>query len=106
YVKYNIGDLDGAFEDISKAISMDNTYYGDFVNRSSIYMDRKEYQNAINDANRAIMLDADSPVPYHNRGVALAETGDLESACADLNKAHEMGHPISSLAIKKYCKEK
>jgi tetratricopeptide (TPR) repeat protein len=102
-----LGNIDTALVDMNKAIYLDGKYAGDFVNRSSIYLEKKEYQLVINDATRALQLREENNVVYYNRGVALAELGHKDEACEDLKKAMEKGHPLAATAFKKYCpKEK
>ena len=56
----------------------------------------------VKDYDDAIALDPQDAAPYLNRG--LAKVGrDNTGACADMNKALQLGSKAAGEALKKYC---
>lgn len=62
------------------------TYY----NRGVAKMRREDYEGAIADLNRVIMLEPDNAAAYSSRGNAKSHIGDIEGAIADLDRAIEI----------------
>ncbi|KAG8214862.1 hypothetical protein J3R82DRAFT_10029 [Butyriboletus roseoflavus] len=54
--------------------------HGFFIKRSKAYLARDLCQDALNDANKAIMLDPSSPWGYERKHAALHEAGDYDNA--------------------------
>jgi len=75
----------------------------DFFNlRGQAKFNLKDIAGAIKDYDSAIALDPQDPSPYLNRG--LAKVGrDNTGACADMNKASQLGSKAAVEALKKYC---
>ena len=55
-----------------------------------------EYEQAIQDLDRAIALDANLAVAYYNRGLAYGSQGEYDRASRDLNKAVELDPSFKS----------
>ena len=75
----------------------------DFLNlRGQAKFNLKDAAGAIKDYDSAIALVPQDPSPYLNRG--LAKVGrDNTGACADMNKALQLGSKAAADALKKYC---
>ena len=56
-----------------------------YQNRSAYYGHKKEYDKAISDCNRGLILDSNNSKLYLNRGVAYRELGRQELAIADFS---------------------
>jgi tetratricopeptide (TPR) repeat protein len=54
--KYMMMYIDEAFEDLNKAISLDNNNHKALSNRANIYRDRQEYEQAISDYKLALSI--------------------------------------------------
>jgi Flp pilus assembly protein TadD len=60
--------------------------------RGLAYYHKNEYDNAIRDLNKAIILDPGDPIAYYYRGVAYHEEGKDDQAEADFDKAKQLGY--------------
>jgi tetratricopeptide (TPR) repeat protein len=58
-----------------------------YNNRGRAFYGKGQFDQAIEDFNKAIMLDPLSSKAYLNRGAVLVERGQLDQAAADFNKA-------------------
>jgi len=86
-----LGDnIDKAFADFSKAIELDANHANAYANRATIYLKRKELQNAIGDCNKAIELSPDIVEAYFNRGTAYNNMDMHSKALPDFNKVIEL----------------
>ncbi len=63
----------------------------------------RDYQGAIPDYNRAIVLDPNNALAYNRRGIARYNLGDEEGGCLDFAKASELGHPGVAEIVRNYC---
>lgn len=82
-----LNDLRGAFEDINKAISLDDKDATSFINRGNAYLQLEEYEKAIHDFGIAIDLSPGWHEPYLNRGISYQALGEYETSLGDFNKA-------------------
>jgi tetratricopeptide (TPR) repeat protein len=91
--KQSHGDLDGAIEDYTKAVSLKAkpiitaTAYN---NRANARLSKNDFAGAIADYGKAIELQPDNYENYYNRGVALMDNNVLDIAIADFTKAIEL----------------
>jgi tetratricopeptide (TPR) repeat protein len=84
------GDIQGAFEDYLKAISIKNDFAFAYYNKGGIEHETKEYEAAIEDYTKAIKADPDLTVArlkrgavYYDRGVMRQNNGDMQGAAED-----------------------
>ena len=91
--------------DLTKAITLSpqNAYV--YYNRGNLYVQRKDYQRAIDDYTQALSLDSNMAEAYYNRGLALVESGKVSDGIDDLSKAGELGLYTAYSLIKKYRKQ-
>jgi tetratricopeptide (TPR) repeat protein len=78
--------VDRALKDYTEAIRIDPKAVGSLLNRSHIYNQRRDYDRAIADANRAFeggLSDYGKQVGYGERGYAYQAKGDNDRAIAD-----------------------
>lgn len=59
-------------------------------NRGLIKLQKREHAGAIEDYNRAILLDRNNHLLYHNRAIAIAQMGNLKEAIENFKKALEL----------------
>ncbi len=85
------GDRDTELALLGKAIALDPTFSGYFLNRGSAYSDRKDFTQALADYNTAIELDGKSAAAYFNRGSLFLEMAHYEKAIQDFLKAEKLG---------------
>ena len=74
------------------------------ANRGAAYIDKGDFDRAIEDCNKAIELKPDYAEVYYNRGLTYGIKGDFDRTIKDCNKAIEL-NPKFSLAYNKpwYC---
>jgi tetratricopeptide (TPR) repeat protein len=78
--------VDRAFKDYTEAIRLEPKAVGSLLNRSHIYNQRRDYDRAIADVNRAFeggLSDNGKRVGYGERGYAYQAKGDNDRAIAD-----------------------
>jgi len=64
--------------------------YSDLVNAGNSYAKKEEYDEAIDEYNKAIEIDPELMDGYNNRGLAYHNKGQYDKALSDLNKALEI----------------
>jgi tetratricopeptide (TPR) repeat protein len=69
-------DIEGAYTDYSKAISLNSNYFGDYINRGILNVRRKNFREALSDYDNAIKLESKSELAYYNRALLRASLGD------------------------------
>ena len=69
--------------------------------RARVLYELKRYEEALQDINTAIALDASRSSAYMDRGAILHRLGRLEEAGQDLRKACEMGQALACFAAKR-----
>ena len=88
--------------DLSDAIRLapQNAYL--YYDRGNLYVQRNDYQHAIDDYSRAIELEPNLAEAYFNRGLARLQAKKTAEGIADLSKAGELGLYQAYSVIKKY----
>jgi tetratricopeptide (TPR) repeat protein len=76
-----------SFRDFSQTIEMRPNDPQPLIERGTAYMELKDYQAAIGDANAAIALDTNLASAYNLRGSAVRSMGNLKGALADFDRA-------------------
>ncbi|MBN2774068.1 MAG: tetratricopeptide repeat protein [Prolixibacteraceae bacterium] len=61
-----------------------------YINRGHFYRSENNYQEAIQNYNKAIELDDNRALAFYNRGKAFFDTGQFDKALTDMNKAIEL----------------
>ena len=62
-----------------------------YNNRGSLYIQQKQYEEAIQDFNTAIKTNPNYGTAYANRGIAYEYSVNMLNACSDWRKAGELG---------------
>jgi tetratricopeptide (TPR) repeat protein len=89
--------------DLTEAIRYgENAYL--YYNRGNVYVQRNDYQHAIEDYTRAITLDGNLAEAYYNRGLARIANKQQTEGISDLSKAGELGLYTAYSIIKRYRK--
>ncbi len=99
-----IGKSYEAGKDFDCYLSHDSTSARVYVNRAGTRFPT-DMEGVIADCNRAIALEPENKNAYFLRGLALFETGLKEEACADFQKAIELGFTILRVAENERCSE-
>jgi len=67
-------------------------------------INNNNYEKAINDFNKAILINPQYAFAYYDRAKAKIHLHDNKGACLDFNKANDLGFPEAISYITKYCK--
>lgn len=94
---------DEALSDFNKAIELDSNYFEAYFNRALIYDEKKMPKQALADLTMAITINPEFGDAYYNRGVYLLNT-DRDKACADFQKASDLGIQEARATMMEYCK--
>ena len=61
-----------------------------YCNRGACYFDKGAYDQALADLNRAIRINPELGIAYHNRGLVYKKQARAREASADAAKANEL----------------
>ena len=87
-------DMQGAYQDYSKAIQLKTSYFGDYINRGIINVESKRYMEALSDYDQAIKMEPNSLAAYMNRAILRSNLGDDNNALSDFKKVLQMDSSI------------
>jgi tetratricopeptide (TPR) repeat protein len=85
--KMNRGDLDGAFDYFNRAIEMFPDYALSYLNRGTIFAQRRQDTLALSDFEKAVRLNLSSANLYANRGGIYINFGKYDLALHDFEQA-------------------
>jgi tetratricopeptide (TPR) repeat protein len=77
--------------DLTEAIRLNPSCAYLYYNRGNVYVQRNDYQHAIDDYNRAIELEPHLAEAFYNRGLVRIAQKQQQEAVADLSTAGELG---------------
>ena len=80
------GDMDAAIADLNAAID-ENAASNTYALRGEAYMQTGDYQNALNDFDKAIEIDGMNAVAFYDRSLLNTRLENYESALNDINNA-------------------
>jgi protein TonB len=108
FCKYHLGDIDGATEDIHKAIELGARYNVEnqalvYFNLGNEYFDKKEYDKALELYNESLHLTPEDGNIYFNIGIVNFHLGNKQQACKDMHKAKELGKEDAEKIIGERC---
>jgi len=109
FCKYHLGDLNGAIEDMNKAMELNSMFNRDelalvYFEIGNEYFDKKDYDKALELYNESLYLTPEDGNVYFNIGVTNFYLGNNDQACKDLQKARELGKEGTDKIIEKICK--
>ncbi len=84
-----VGDLEGALQDLDRALELDPSYAVLHANRGVVREKLGDRQGALQDLDRALELDPRSGSAHANRGLVKDRLGDLQGALQDYGRAIE-----------------
>ena len=111
-IKKDRGDLDGAVDDLNKALEINSVYTEAFLYRGTVFVALKEFEKAINDLNFVVKSNSKSSMQslaLERRGVAKFFMKDYPGAAKDFIAAIEINpyeFPASSYKILALAKDK
>lgn len=88
------GGLQGAIAEFTRAIELTPNWPMPYNNRAVAYISRKGYEVAINDAKRAIALDAKYSKAFYTVGLAYKAMGRYDDAIQWFSKAHDISEAV------------
>lgn len=88
--RYTIGDLDGAIEDATAALDLDDDLVAAWIHRGVAFAAQEKLEQAIADFSEALERDPDLIAARINRGLAYYGLDDLEIALEDFEHAIEV----------------
>ena len=111
-IKKDRGDLEGAVNDLNKALEINSVYTEAFLYRGTVFVALKEFEKAINDLNFVVKSNSKSSMQLlglERRGVAKFFMKDYPGAAKDFIAAIEINpdeFPASSYKILALAKDK
>jgi tetratricopeptide (TPR) repeat protein len=90
FAYFDLGDLDHAVADYTRAIQLDPKFAQAFSGRCAVQFKKGDLAPAIEDCNQAIALDPKLAIAYNNRGLAKQAQGDSAGAAADTARAQQL----------------
>ena len=85
FVKDIIGDFEGAIEDYSKAININQTWES-FLNRGLTKTKIKDFKGSIFDFSQLLKLNPNYHKGFYLRGISKQKTGDFKGSIIDFSK--------------------
>lgn len=89
-VREEMGNLDGAFDSYTEAISVNPNYADAYNNRGNVRNYRGDLHGAISDYNEVIRIDPTDPIAWNNRAETHFQLGQYEKALLDFEKADDL----------------
>ncbi len=78
--------LDEAEQSLSKALEINQTHAGAHACMGAVYLERREFAEAIKSSERAASLNPQSIQAHLNLGIGYSETGDTDRARSEVKK--------------------
>jgi tetratricopeptide (TPR) repeat protein len=97
-----IGDTKNAKENLDEYIAQIDTNPRAYLNRATTKMPG-DLEGVIQDCNQSIKLDPNNKNTFFLRGSAWYEMGNMKAACADYEKAIQLGFSVLRLAEQEKC---
>lgn len=98
-------DYKSAMSDFSKAIEIDPKFVNAYYSRASVFASQEKYVEALPDLDKTIELDPTTPNVLTLRGQIRAQTGNLNGACDDFNKAKQIGDKQADKYLAHFCSD-
>ncbi len=95
-----------ALDDYKKAIEFNPNLAGAHLNSGNCYYALKEYSKALDSYTISEKLQPDNSTVYYARGFVYLDTGFIDKACEEWNKALKMGNTYVKEYIDKNCGKK
>ena len=96
-------DNDAALADFGKVIEIDPKYAKGYFGRAQAYISQDKTKEALPDLNAAVKLDYKLPDLLCTRGQVRGLLGDKRGACADFDKAKQLGDANADDFIEQIC---
>ena len=100
--KSDLGDRDGAIADLQEAIRLDPSRATYRFDLGLTLGDKGRWNEALESLGEAIRLKPDFAAAYLNRGLALEQMGRAGDGAADVQRARELGYPVSPEVLRRF----
>lgn len=88
-----MGKFESAISAFTIAIELKpNDYWGDYINRANSWSDLRQFDKAMADLEKALMLQPNNGSALYNRGLVALRMGSKAQASADFVKAYAVGY--------------
>jgi tetratricopeptide (TPR) repeat protein len=101
--QYSMGDKKAALSDFDQAIKLNPGNIEALYHSGLVYGDMGDFTKAVEQLTKVIEADKNYKSAYVYRGVYNYNNGKTDIACADFNKAKELGETSVQKYIKDYC---
>jgi tetratricopeptide (TPR) repeat protein len=98
------GLLKEAYRSFSKALDLGGSKGVMYRNRANVLFKMRDYETAEAEYTLSITYDPSDPSTFFNRALARKNMGKDDEACADVNKAIELGMEQAKAYLSKICK--
>jgi lipoprotein NlpI len=92
--RLGLGDVEGAFADLNRAVALDPRNRFVFSSRARAKRDTGDFAGAIEDFGRAIRLDPDSGFLWRQRANTQFAAGEFRAAITDLERAMQLATEV------------
>lgn len=99
---FRLKKTEAALKDLNEAVRIFPSE-SSYLNRGVIYLNTKQYQQAIEDFTTTLKYRPQFNYAYFNRGICQVLSGNQAAGCKDLEAARQLGFPQADQAIKQYC---
>jgi protein O-mannosyl-transferase len=99
-----LNNLTDALNDLDKAIKLDPTSYKAYNNRAEIKIRLNDLKGALVDLDQMLLLKPDYSYGYYSRAIIKKQVGLNNEACADMQKAQQMGVALAGVWLKNNCR--
>ena len=103
--QFRLKKTEAALADLNHSLQISPSESG-LLNRGVIYLNIGDYSKAIEDFTATLKINPSFSYAYFNRGLSYILSGNAQSGCNDLQKAHSLGFPQAAEAMQKYCNAK
>jgi tetratricopeptide (TPR) repeat protein len=93
-----------AIQTFNDALDIDTTFAHAYVNLANSYLALQQYKKALKASSDAIKYDVNNPIAFYNRGIAFHYLLKNAKACADWEKAFQLGYAQAHGLLNKFCK--
>jgi len=79
--------------------------YAIYSNIATVYFKQRKFNKSVTALTLAIEKSPENGEYYHNRGISFLRLDKMENACADFNKAVQLGYQQARSQIERHCKK-
>jgi tetratricopeptide (TPR) repeat protein len=85
-------------------ISLNNQLEESYFYLGNVQMQLEQFEKAITSYDRSLRLDPKQSNAYYNRGIAKHRLNQVAGACADMQRAVDLGRSGAADTFRKMCK--